>query len=286
MDGDSADPIIADAYAMGVRNFDVAAALRYMVKGATQMETNHGLEIERQYLSQYLTQHYINAGSLDLTSIDYSLGGSATLEYAIDDFAIAQLATAVHQPALASSHGAARLELGVRVQPGHRLHPGTRQRRQLPARTGLRGLAARAGRPDGVRGGQRRAVHLVRPPGRGGRGRAHGRRRRSSGEARDVLHPTERHPRCALRLVGQRARRVGAVGIRLPRRARPDPARRARHRRQRVRRRTGRRAGQRRPRRHLVVVRVGRPRPLPAHPRHRQPGAGQSALPVNDHLVA
>ena len=36
MNGDSADPIIADAYAMGVRNFDVQAALDYMVKGATQ----------------------------------------------------------------------------------------------------------------------------------------------------------------------------------------------------------------------------------------------------------
>ena len=96
MNGDSADPIIADAYAMGVRNFDVAAALRDMVKGATQNETNHGLEIERQYLGQYLTQHYVNAGSLDLTSIDYSIGGSATLEYAIDDFAIAQVAAALH----------------------------------------------------------------------------------------------------------------------------------------------------------------------------------------------
>ena len=103
MNGDSADPIIADAYAMGVRNFDVAAALRYMVKGATQNETAHGLEIERQYLSQYLSQHYVNAGSLDLTSIDYSIGGSVTLEYAIDDFAIAQMAAAQHDHALASA---------------------------------------------------------------------------------------------------------------------------------------------------------------------------------------
>ena len=94
MNGDSADPIIADALAMGVRNFDVPLALKYMVKGATQNETGHGLEIERQYLSQYLSQHYVNAGSLDLTSIDYSIGGSVTLEYAIDDFAIAQVATA------------------------------------------------------------------------------------------------------------------------------------------------------------------------------------------------
>jgi predicted alpha-1,2-mannosidase len=103
MNGDSADPIIADAYAMGVRNFDVSAALKYMVKGATQNETNHGLEIERQYLSQYLTQHYVNAGSLDLTSIDYSIGGSATLEYAIDDFSIAQIASAEHDTSLAST---------------------------------------------------------------------------------------------------------------------------------------------------------------------------------------
>ena len=94
MNGDSADPIIAAAYAFGVRGFDVSAALAAMVKGATQNETGHGLEIERQYLSQYLSQHYIDAGSLDLTSIDYSLGASATLEYAIDDFAIARIAAA------------------------------------------------------------------------------------------------------------------------------------------------------------------------------------------------
>ncbi len=103
MNGDSADPIIADALAMGVRNFDVGTALAYMVKGATQDETGHGLEIERQYLSQYLSQHYVNAGSLDLTSIDYSIGGSVTLEYAIDDFSIAQVAAAEHERSLASS---------------------------------------------------------------------------------------------------------------------------------------------------------------------------------------
>ena len=103
MNGDSADPIIADAYAMGVRNFDLASALKFMVKGATQNESNHGLEIERQYLSQYLTQHYVNAGSLDLTSIDYSIGGSVTLEYAIDDFSIAQIAAAEHDVSLAST---------------------------------------------------------------------------------------------------------------------------------------------------------------------------------------
>ena len=103
VNGDSADPIIADAYAMGVRNFDVAAALNAMVKGATQSETGHGLEIERQYLDQYLSQHYVNAGSLDLTSIDYSIGGSVTLEYAIDDFSIARIASALGDSTLAAT---------------------------------------------------------------------------------------------------------------------------------------------------------------------------------------
>ena len=103
MNGDSADPIIADALAMGVHNFDVPLALKYMVKGATQDEMGHGLEIERQYLDQYLSQHYVNAGSLDLTSIDYSIGGSVTLEYAIDDFAIAQVAMAQHDTSLAAT---------------------------------------------------------------------------------------------------------------------------------------------------------------------------------------
>src|ERR1700722_11979617 len=103
MNGDSADPIIADAVAMGVRNFDLPQALKYMVKGATQNETAHGLEIERQYLNQYLSQHYVNAASLDLTSIDYSIGGSVTLEYAIDDFSIAQVAAAQHDRSLAST---------------------------------------------------------------------------------------------------------------------------------------------------------------------------------------
>jgi predicted alpha-1,2-mannosidase len=92
MNGDSADPIIAAAYAFGIHDFDASRALQAMVKGATQNETGHGLEIERQYLDQYLTQHYVNAGSLDLTSINYSIGASVTLEYALDDFAIAQLA--------------------------------------------------------------------------------------------------------------------------------------------------------------------------------------------------
>jgi predicted alpha-1,2-mannosidase len=103
MNGDSADPIIAAAYAFGARGFDTGAALAAMVKGATESQPNRGLEIERQYLDQYLAQHYITAGSRDLTSIDYTIGGSATLEYAIDDFSIAQLAEALGDAPVAAT---------------------------------------------------------------------------------------------------------------------------------------------------------------------------------------
>ncbi len=101
MNGDSADLLIAEALAFGVHNFDVGAALTAMVHGADRSESGHGLQIERQYLDQYLSQHYVNAASPDLTSIDYTIGGSATLEYALDDFAIAQVANARGEHALA-----------------------------------------------------------------------------------------------------------------------------------------------------------------------------------------
>jgi predicted alpha-1,2-mannosidase len=98
--GDSADPLIASAYAFGVHSFNARAALQAMVKGATETESPHGLEIERQYLNQYLAQHYVDASALDLDSITYSAGASMTLEYALDDFSIAQLARALGQTAV------------------------------------------------------------------------------------------------------------------------------------------------------------------------------------------
>jgi predicted alpha-1,2-mannosidase len=94
MNGDSADPVIAAAYAFGARNFDVKTALAYMVKGATDPAVSNGGYPERQDLAQYLAKGYVQADSHDLTSSDYTVGGSETLEYAIDDFAISQLASA------------------------------------------------------------------------------------------------------------------------------------------------------------------------------------------------
>jgi predicted alpha-1,2-mannosidase len=92
MNGDSADPIIASAYAFGARRFDVSAALRAMVAGATTAGTGLGWDVERQDLDQYLSQGWVAVDRRDRTSFDYTIGGSETLEYAIDDAAIAQLA--------------------------------------------------------------------------------------------------------------------------------------------------------------------------------------------------
>ncbi len=94
INGDSADPIIAAAYAFGARNFDVSTALDDMVRGATDAGVANGGYPERQDLAEYLAHGYVQADRRDLTSLDYTVGASETLEYAIDDFAIAQLAMA------------------------------------------------------------------------------------------------------------------------------------------------------------------------------------------------
>ncbi len=103
MNGDSVDPILASAYAFGARHFDARAALTAMVKGATTVGTGLGWDVERQDLDEYLAQGWIQVDRRDRTSFDYTIGGSETLEYAIDDSAIAQLATALGDRATAAT---------------------------------------------------------------------------------------------------------------------------------------------------------------------------------------
>ncbi len=102
MVGDSADPILASAAAFGAGAFDRQAALDAMVKGATQpCQSANGEYLERQGLSDYLALGYVpfdidtntrNANSI-YGSPDAVWGSAATsLEYAVDDFAIAQFA--------------------------------------------------------------------------------------------------------------------------------------------------------------------------------------------------
>jgi predicted alpha-1,2-mannosidase len=102
MVGDSADPILASAAAFGAGGFDKGAALAAMVSGATQpCQSANGEYVERQGLAEYQALGYVpfdidtnvrNANSI--YGNPESVWGSAatTLEYAVDDFAIAQLA--------------------------------------------------------------------------------------------------------------------------------------------------------------------------------------------------
>ncbi len=90
MNGDSIDAVIANAYAFGARSFDAPAALRFMLKGATHAGVRPAGYVERPGLLDYLRLGYIpgyNPPAL------HPYGAAATtLEYNIDDYAIAQMA--------------------------------------------------------------------------------------------------------------------------------------------------------------------------------------------------
>ncbi|MBS1860390.1 MAG: glycoside hydrolase family 92 protein, partial [Actinobacteria bacterium] len=102
MVGDSADPIIAAAAAFGADHFDRTAALAAMLRGATApCQSNNGEYVERQGLASYLTLGYVpydedvnkrNANSIYGTPTAVWGSAATTLEYAIDDFSIAQFA--------------------------------------------------------------------------------------------------------------------------------------------------------------------------------------------------
>ncbi len=90
MGGDNPVPLITSAYAFGARSFDKHTALSYMLKAATQPGVGiHGYK-ERPRLAEYLKRGYVPY-SLDFDSAGVN-SASVTLEYANDDFCIAQFA--------------------------------------------------------------------------------------------------------------------------------------------------------------------------------------------------
>jgi predicted alpha-1,2-mannosidase len=102
MVGDSADPLIASAAAFGATAFNRQSALAAMLKGADEpCQSANGEYLERQGLAPYLALGYVpydldtnvrNANSI-YGSPDSVWGSAATtLEYTVDDFAIAQFA--------------------------------------------------------------------------------------------------------------------------------------------------------------------------------------------------
>jgi predicted alpha-1,2-mannosidase len=87
MGGDSPTILLADAWAFGARNFDTKSALQFMLKAATQPGTGPHNESERPFLAEELKLGYVPVDK-------DSTAASRTLEYAADDFAIAQFARA------------------------------------------------------------------------------------------------------------------------------------------------------------------------------------------------
>ena len=106
MNGDAADPILAEAYAFGARDFDAKAALAAMVNGATVVpatsQLGQGWYDERPDLAPYESLGYVpNTQESSLSPVDN--GASETLEYATADFAISQLASSLGDTSTAAT---------------------------------------------------------------------------------------------------------------------------------------------------------------------------------------
>ena len=83
MVGDSPGAYVANAFAFGARDFDTASALHALDMGASAPGTKSGGHSVREWLNEWLSKGYVP----DQPSI--------SLEYATDDFGIAQLAVAL-----------------------------------------------------------------------------------------------------------------------------------------------------------------------------------------------
>lgn len=94
MTGDSVVPLIVNLYTFGARDFDTARALHYMVSGATTGGMGRHGYVERPGLGAYLERGYLPqaGGSCLAPSIP---SASITLEWSVDDFAIARFAEAL-----------------------------------------------------------------------------------------------------------------------------------------------------------------------------------------------
>jgi predicted alpha-1,2-mannosidase len=85
MGGDSPAILLASSYAFGARNFDAQTALKYMVKAGTEPCIGPHGGSERPFLAEYRKLGYVPIEKTHTAA-------SVTLEYANDDFAVAQFA--------------------------------------------------------------------------------------------------------------------------------------------------------------------------------------------------
>ena len=88
--GDHAAPFVANAYAQGIRNFDVGRAYAMLLKNAYETGGT------RPRIDQYLAHDYVPEEAVVNPVVETvaAAGVSKTLEYALDDYSLAQLARA------------------------------------------------------------------------------------------------------------------------------------------------------------------------------------------------
>lgn len=103
MNGDAADPILAEIAAFGGGNgFDARQAVAAMVHGADATgPPGQGWYTERPHGRDYITDGYVPNVSADSIS-PLPNGASETLEYALADFSISRLAAAAGEDAIAT----------------------------------------------------------------------------------------------------------------------------------------------------------------------------------------
>ena len=102
MIGDHAGVALADAYVKGIRNFDAATAYEGMRKNAFEQPTSfdeYKNGMGRRALQSYLKYGYIPMEDGVKEAFHTDEQTSRTLEYAFDDFAVAQLAKALGKQA-------------------------------------------------------------------------------------------------------------------------------------------------------------------------------------------
>ncbi|BAN33039.1 GH92 family glycosyl hydrolase [Mycobacterium avium] len=101
MSGDSVVPLIVNLNMFGANDFDTAAALRYMVDGATKGGVGLAGYVERRGIATYLRLGYAPF-TLEFGRNGWIADASITLEWSIDDFAISRFADSLGDAATAA----------------------------------------------------------------------------------------------------------------------------------------------------------------------------------------
>jgi YVTN family beta-propeller protein len=102
MNGDAADPILAEIEAFGGRGFNLSQAVAAMVHGADATgKPGQGWYVERPHGHEFVKDGYVPNATADSIS-PLPNGASETLEYALDDFSVSRLAAAAGQGAVAA----------------------------------------------------------------------------------------------------------------------------------------------------------------------------------------